>query len=75
MAREVAADEREGPYTPWRTLLPGPDHWLIVPNVGLLIGVGSASVTTFAQDVLGRHLWALQLGYTQHSTVPNVAAN
>lgn len=75
LALDANAHESEAPYSPWRTLVPGADNWLLVPNLSLINNLAAVSLTTFGQDVLARHFWAAQVGYTQRSSVPNVALN
>lgn len=67
------AGEREGPYSPWPSIRPGPDNWLLIPNAYFTNNTLGLALATFGQDVLGTHTWQAQVGYVLRSTTPNVS--
>ncbi len=50
--REGEVDE---PYSPWSTLLPFQDNWVMFPMVYTLNGDPTLALSTFGQDVLAEH--------------------
>ncbi|MEC9464575.1 MAG: BamA/TamA family outer membrane protein, partial [Myxococcota bacterium] len=51
--------ERERAYSPWPTLLPFQDNWVMFPMVYTLNGDPTLALSTFGQDVLGEHGYGL----------------
>lgn len=62
----LLASEEEGPYSPWSTLLPFQDNWLLIPGMYLRNNEPSALVTTLGQDVLGQHTYGASVGSGLH---------
>jgi Tol biopolymer transport system component len=58
----LAAGESDESYSPWSTLLPFQDNWLLLPAIFLQNGDPSFAVATLGQDVLAEHLWVASAG-------------
>jgi hypothetical protein len=73
-AMALRAGEVEAPYSPWGTLLPFQDNWLLLPAVFLSNDDPTLQLTTIGQDVLGEHTWQLGTSASWYGRRPNVAA-
>ncbi len=63
---EVGSHEHTETYSVWRTLLPFQDNWNLMPALFQLNGDTHLRLTTFGQDVLARHTYALSVGASEH---------
>ena len=63
--------ESEEAYSPFRTLLPFQDNWVLFPALFFLNDDPSFSVQTLGADVLGEHLYRLSLGSSWMTQHPN----
>lgn len=68
---ELGPSERDAPYSPWSTLLPFQDNWLLLPGVFWMNDDPTINLLTLGGDVLGEHGWAASLGTSYHTQTPN----
>ncbi len=60
--------ELDNPYSPWATLLPFQDNWLLIPAIYFLNDDPGFVLLTSGSDVLGNHSYSAAIGsswYTQ----------
>ncbi len=66
-ALALATGEEEIPYSPWPTLLPFQDNWVLLPAIFYLNDDPSFTLTTLGQDVLARHTYAVGAGSSYYT--------
>ena len=67
--------ERDAAYSPWRTLLPFQDNWILLPAVYFLNDDPTLRLTTVGQDSLGHHGWSASAGSSWYARRLNWSAS